>query len=246
MHLPWVVSQSGVLPPQSAFERHARHRPEEHVPPVQPASAPHCTQPSVASQTGSALEHWLFAVQLAHVLVVASQTAALVEQSLAERQPTQRPAVRSQTGVKPPHWALDVQFTQLPASRLQAPPSQSAEPRQPEQRPASTLHSGVAPMQALVAGVVHCTQAPLSAHAGASAGHWLDDAQATHACAEESQIGVAPLHESLNRQPTQTPGAVSQIGVAPPHPAFERQATQCPCVVSHSGVDPAQSEFARH
>lgn len=97
-----VVLQTGVRPPQFAFEVHGTQvAVETSQAGVAPAHfvalvAEQTAQAPLAWQAGVALGHWLSAVQA-----------------------WQRWAVVLQTGVAPPHWAFETHGTQLPAVVLQ-------------------------------------------------------------------------------------------------------------------------------
>jgi hypothetical protein len=145
-----VVSQTGVVPPHWALERHWTHWP----PPLLAAT----------SQTVPLPQPWV-AVQVLQVLLVGSHTAPPV-QLASERQPTQVPPGTEVSQTLPAAQpAVAVQVMHWPAPLLPAVSQTGVAPEQPAplgrqllQLLLLTSQMGVAPEQWVLAR--HCTQRP--------------------------------------------------------------------------------------
>lgn len=89
---------------------------------------------------------------------------------------------------------------------------------------------GVVPEQVLLS--VHCTQAPLLAHAGAVLLLVLHSVAVVHRVQIWFvQMGVVPEQPALIRHPTHLFAVVSQTGVVPEHVLLSVHATHCPALV---------------
>jgi hypothetical protein len=95
----------------------------------------------------------------------------------------------------------------------------------------------VLPEQVLLS--VHCTQAPVAAHAGcvrSAALHWAAVLHAAQVSAEVLQMGVVPEQLVLLRHCTHLFVALSQTGVVPEQVELSVHCTQAP-VVEHAGCE---------
>jgi len=86
---------------------------------------------------------------------------------------------------------------------------------------------------------VHCTQAPVAAHAGcvrSAALHWAAVLHAAQVSAEVLQMGVVPEQLALVKHCTHLFVAPSQTGVIPEQVLLSVHCTQAP-VVAHAGCE---------
>lgn len=99
-------------------------------------------------------------------------------------------------------------------------------------------HTAVAPVHADALVAVHCTHAPVDAHAGVAPEQSESAPHARHARVVASHTGVAPAQSAFVLQPTHTFVAALQTAAAPLHAvAFEAvHCTHAPEVMPHAGV----------
>jgi hypothetical protein len=179
-----VGEQSGVVPPQSAFERHATQTPP----------------PPVESQSGVAAPHRLVSVgeQTAHA-PAERQTGNCGSQSALEKQARHRWAPVSQTGRVPPQSELAAHWTHVLVPGSQTLPAAGQAPALPgpqaRQSPAAS-HTGVpAPHSASAAQGRQAWVAP--SQTGVATAQSAAARQATQAPAVASQSGRAPAHAEV-------------------------------------------------
>ena len=122
--------QIGVMPVQPEFDVHPTQVPltvsQTGVLPLQTPLVVHCAHAWDALHSGLADGQSAFVSHATQVWSVGSQMGALVPQSVAVTQPTQRCRLRLQIGAEPLQFALEVQPTHVCAAlQAGAPPSQS-------------------------------------------------------------------------------------------------------------------------
>ena len=169
--------------------------------------------------------HSLSAVHPRQVFVESSQMGVALEQVLLSMYCTHAPVLAHAGAVLllAAHWAGVMHAAHTWFAQMGVVPEHPALFKHATHLFVVVSQKGVASEQVLLP--MHCTQAPVSAHAGAALSlpaHWAVVVQA-------AQVLLA-----------------AQMGVVPPHVLLSVHCTHLFVAVSHAGVLPPQSVFAAH
>jgi hypothetical protein len=245
-----VVLQTGLVPPQFAFEMQgtqvALAVSQAGIAPVHIVVfvAEHWAQAPLPWQAGVAAGHSASAAQVRHVCVAPLQIGVVPEQLPLFKQLTHVLVAVKQNGVPPVHAVALVteHCPQAPlASHAGVAPPHSPSPAQARHTWVVVLQTGVVPPHWALE--VQGTQVPVAVKQTGVAPEQAVALEAEHwpQAPPGWQAGAVPPHSPSPAQARQTWVVVLQTGVVPPHWALEVQGTHVPLAVKQAGVAPEQA-----